>query len=165
MVERWVWAGVLVACVAVGPVALAMAADGRVSGLPVPRFVSIGVEVANMRVGPRQSYDVVAVYRRRGLPLKVVDEFDNWREVEDHEGDRGWMHGRLLSGRRTVMVYPEAMILRRGASDEAPAILLAEPTVIADLLRCEAKWCFVEIDGRRGWMPEESLWGILPSAE
>lgn len=135
---------------------------GRVTGLPVPRFVSIGVEVANLRLGPRSSYDVVAVYRRRGLPLRIVDEFDTWRQVEDHEGTRGWMHQRLLSGRRTVMVRDAPLTLRRGPTDDAEPILVAEPLVMAELLRSEGAWCFVEVDGRRGWLPADGLWGARP---
>ena len=156
------WPLALVLAAWLGGAGLAIADTGRVSGLPVPRFVSVGVEVANLRVGPRNSYDVVAIYRRRGLPLKVVDEFDTWREVEDHEGTRGWMHQRLLSGRRMVMVVDEPQALRRGATAQAPPILLAEPSVLGQLLRCEEDWCFVEIDGRRGWMATSGLWGVLP---
>ena len=135
---------------------------GPVTGLPMPRFVSIGVDEANLRIGPRSSYDVRAVYRRRGLPLRVVDEFDTWREVEDHEGTRGWMHQRLLSGRRTVMVRDAPLMLRRAPAPEAPPMLRAEPLVIGELLRCIDRWCFVEIEGRRGWLPTSGLWGAGP---
>jgi len=135
---------------------------GGVTGLPVPRFVSLAAEVANLRLGPRRSYDVVAIYRRRGLPLQIVGEFGNWREVVDFEGARGWMHASLLSGRRTVMVRGEAAVLRRGAAAEAPAMARLAPGVVAQLLRCEAgvAWCFVEVDGRRGWLARARLWGV-----
>ncbi|MFW5832764.1 MAG: SH3 domain-containing protein [Pseudomonadota bacterium] len=138
------------------------AETGPVTGLPMPRFVSIGVEVANLRIGPRGSYEVVAIYRRRGLPLRVIDEFDTWRHVEDHEGTRGWMHQRLLSGRRVVMVLGEPQVLRRRPATEAGGILVAEPLVLARLFECEADWCFVEIDGQRGWLDRDGLWGVDP---
>ncbi|NBB71239.1 MAG: aspartyl-trna synthetase [Alphaproteobacteria bacterium] len=135
---------------------------GEVTGLPLPRFVSLATEVANLRLGPRRSYDVVAIYRRHGLPLQIVGEFGNWREVVDFEGARGWVHGSLLSGRRTVMVRGEAAVLRRGAVPEAPAMARLAPGVVARLLRCEAgaAWCFVEVDGRRGWLARVRLWGV-----
>ncbi len=160
--RRWPRALVLVVGFCCAAAAVARADPGPVTGLPMPRFVSLAVEIANLRVGPRNSYDVVAIYRRRGLPLKVVDEFDTWRQVEDHEGTRGWMHQRLLSGRRMVMVRDEPAMLRRGPSAEAAPILQAEPAVLGQLLRCEDGWCFVEIEGRRGWMPATGLWGVLP---
>jgi SH3-like domain-containing protein len=135
---------------------------GEVTGLPVPRFVSLAADVANVRLGPRRSYDVVAVYRQRGLPLMVVGEFDNWREVVDFEGDRGWMHASLLSGRRTVMVRGEPALLRRGAAAEAPGMARLAPGVVARLLRAEpgGEWCFVEVRGRRGWLARSHLWGV-----
>jgi SH3-like domain-containing protein len=147
----------------------ARAADvGEVTGLPVPRFVSLAAEVANLRIGPRRSYDVVAVYRRHGLPLLVVGEFDNWREVVDYEGERGWMHTSLLSGRRTVMVRAgeNGAVLRRRPAADGPAIARVATGVVADLLRCDGAggWCFVEVDARRGWLARDRLWGVTPEA-
>jgi SH3-like domain-containing protein len=157
MVSAW-----LLALVALS--APAHAQVGEVTGLPLPRFVSLAADVANLRLGPRRSYDVVAVYRKRGLPLQIVGEFDNWREVVDFEGERGWMHTSLLSGRRTVMVRGEPAVLRRGADADAPAMARLAPGVVARLLHCatEEAWCFVEVAGRRGWLARERLWGVAP---
>ena len=44
------------------------------------------------------------IYKRKGLPVKVIAEFDVWRKVEDHEGVTGWIHGQLVSARRTALV-------------------------------------------------------------
>lgn len=135
---------------------------GRETGLPVPRFVSLASDLANMRLGPRSSDAVIMVYRRRGLPLKVVDEQDNWRQVEDFEGDRGWMHTSLLSGRRTVLVSGADALLRSAPARGARPIAKVEPLVVAGLLQRRGAWCFVEIGPRRGWLPAADLWGIEP---
>jgi SH3-like domain-containing protein len=140
----------------------AVAQVGRESGLPVPRFVSLGASVANLRLGPGADDAVVAVYRRQGLPLKVVDEEDNWRQVEDYEGERGWIHSSLLSGRRTAIVVEGDMVLRRAPGSVAPAIAAVERTVVAALLSCDGAWCFVEVQGRRGWLARAGLWGVEP---
>ncbi|MFP4125055.1 MAG: SH3 domain-containing protein [Alphaproteobacteria bacterium] len=140
----------------------ARAEVGEVTGLPLPRFVSLAADVANLRLGPRRSYDVVAIYRQRGMPLMVVGEFDNWREVVDFEGERGWMHTSLLSGRRTVMVRSRSAVLRRGPASDAPATARLAPGVVGRLLRHEPDetWCFVEVQGRRGWIARAALWGV-----
>ncbi len=153
--------GVLAACL-VGLAAPAAAEVGRESGLPLPRFVSLAAKVANLRLGPGADAAVVAVYRRRGLPLLVVDEQDNWRQVEDFAGDRGWMHASLLSGRRTAIVVEAPRILRRAPGEAGLAIARVEPTVVASLLSCDGAWCFVEVQGRRGWLPRAGLWGAEP---
>ena len=40
------------------------------SGLPIPRFVSLAVDEANLRTGPGRQYPILWVYKRRSLPLK-----------------------------------------------------------------------------------------------
>lgn len=131
------------------------------TGLPVPRFVSLAAEVANVRLGPRRSDEVIAVYRRRGLPFRVVDEEDNWRKVEDFEGDIGWIHTSLLSGRRTVIVLAPS-VLRRAPTADAPAIAEVQDGVVGELLSCRQIWCLVDVGERRGWLARAGLWGVDP---
>ncbi len=110
------------------------------TGLPIPRFVSLASAEVNLRAGPGRQYPIEVVYRRRGLPVEVIDEFDTWRRIRDWEGTVGWVHGSLLSGRRTLRVLgPEGglVTLRRAPDEGAPAVAEAEPGVIGQLERCE----------------------------
>ena len=67
--------------------AAAQPAGGRpASGLPVPRFVSLKSDRVNMRKGPGTDYPTAWVYRRAGLPLEVIKEFEGWRQVRDADG-------------------------------------------------------------------------------
>ena len=61
----------------------AEAVGQRGSGLPLPRFVSLRSAEVNMRAGPSVRYPVEWVYRRAGLPVEVIAEFDTWRKVRD----------------------------------------------------------------------------------
>ena len=85
--------------------------DDRVlgeSGLPLPRFVAVSEKQANMRRGPGEDYPLLYQYRRQGLPLEVVAEYGQWRQVRDHEGSEGWMHARLLRASRHVIIRQAA---------------------------------------------------------
>ncbi|MCX8101117.1 MAG: SH3 domain-containing protein [Geminicoccaceae bacterium] len=132
------------------------------SGLPIPRFVSLAGEAINVRSGPGKNYPIRWVYTRLGLPVKVVEEFDAWRKVEDQDGEQGWIHGSLLSRRRTVMVVAELASLHRTPAREARVLLKAERGVIGRLLDCNPTWCFLDVGGTRGWMERAGLWGVLP---
>src|SRR5919106_133867 len=77
---------------------------GRTTGLPLPRFVSLGSDEVNLRFGPGETYPIAWILTREGLPVEIVEEFDTWRKVRLHDGDFGWIHGSLLSSRRTVLV-------------------------------------------------------------
>ncbi|EPE95471.1 SH3 domain-containing protein [Rhizobium grahamii] len=79
---------------------------GRETGLRVPRFVSVKSKEARMRVGPSLDYATQWIYQAPGLPLEIIAEYDNWRQVRDCDGISGWMHRALLSSHRTALIGP-----------------------------------------------------------
>jgi SH3-like domain-containing protein len=81
-------------------------ATGSVSGLPVPRFVSLKSDRVNVRSGPNKDQDVRWVYTHAGMPVEITAEFENWRRIRDWEGAEGWVYHSLLSGRRSAVVVP-----------------------------------------------------------
>ena len=89
-----------------GFAARAQAAAKGPSGLPLPRFVSLKAKRVNLRVGPGQDYAVAWLYTKSGVPMEVIQEYDNWRRVRDAEGTEGWVYQSLLSGERTAMTAP-----------------------------------------------------------
>jgi SH3-like domain-containing protein len=137
-------------------------AAGRSTGLPVPRFVSLGADEVHLRFGPGREYPIRWVLARKGLPVEIVAEFDTWRKVKLHDGDEGWIHSSLLSSRRTVMIKDRIAELRRTPNDDARVVLRAEPGVVGELLDCEDDWCRIDIQGRRGWLRRAAFWGALP---
>ena len=137
-------------------------ASGRSTGLPVPRFVSLGADEVHLRFGPGREYPIRWVLARKGLPVEIIAEFDTWRKVRLHDNDEGWIHSSLLSSRRTIVIKDGIAELRRTPADDARVVLRAEPGVIGELLDCEEDWCRVDIQGRRGWLRREAFWGVLP---
>ena len=138
--------------------ALAEACDTH-SGLPVPRFVSLKFAEVNGRAGPSLGHPVRWVYVRRGLPVQVVAETADWRQVRDPEGETVWMHRRTLSGRRAVRALDETPLRARPEAD-AVEEAMAEPGAVLWLERCRLGWCRVEADDLRGWARAEALWGV-----
>lgn len=135
------------------------------SGLPLPRFVALGAKEVNMRAGPGSQYPIKWLYRRPGYPLLVEAEFDIWRKVRDHEGDTGWIHGSLLSGRRMVVIAgvgsERVHTLYESPHPASVPVLKVEDGVMGELRKCRAGWCEVGIEGKRGWLPAAELWGVL----
>jgi SH3-like domain-containing protein len=132
------------------------------TGLPLPRFVSLRNDEVNMRAGPGVRYPIEWVYHRRGLPVEIIDEFGNWRRIRDWEGDLGWVHSSMLSGRRTFRVTGEARILRREPGENAPAVAKLMPGVVGDLESCNGGWCRISVDGYDGWLQREEFYGVYP---
>ncbi len=139
-------------------------AGAQAQDLPLPRFASLKADEVNMRAGPGQAYPVEWVYTRKGLPVEIIAEYDQWRKIQDIEGTVGWIHRVMLSGQRTVMVDGvEVVIAREDPSESAFPVFRAEPGVQGALLSCESDWCRVDVNGAKGWLPMASLWGVYDS--
>lgn len=130
------------------------------SGLPLPRFISISRDVANMRTGPGEQYPIDWVYARPLYPLEIIAEYDLWRQVRDIDGTEGWIHVTLLSGNRTVLITGGVHRLYRRPALDAPAVARLEAGVIGEILECQAAWCRLSAGGVKGWMPRQNIWGI-----
>ena len=126
----------------------------------VPYWASLRSEEVNMRVGPSEAFPIEWVYRRQGLPVKVVRVMQGWRLVEDPDGERGWIVARLLDPDRGALVVGEGLAEMRAAPEVgAPIRWRAEPGVVGALGDCEAGWCELDVAGREGWIRAERLWG------
>lgn len=157
------------AATAIIPAEAQTAANPGPSGLPLPRYVSLKSDRVNLRQGPGTDYPTAWVYRRAGLPVEVIEEYEAWRKVRDAEGTTGWILSSLLSGRRTALVLPwelkpgaprPQVPLRRNDSARAAAVALIEAGVIADVQSCDGEWCYVAIDSFRGYLEQTKLWGV-----
>ncbi|MFC0282122.1 SH3 domain-containing protein [Camelimonas abortus] len=142
-------------------------ARGTVTGLPLPRYVSLKSDRVNLRRGPGKDHATVWIYQRAGLPVEITAEFETWRRVRDSEGVEGWVLHSLLSGKRTGLVTPwekEGALtpMRRAASDDAGLVARLAPRVIVQVEKCDGTWCEVEVRRRRGYVRQERLWGVYP---
>jgi SH3-like domain-containing protein len=137
---------------------------GKVSGLPVPRFVSLKSDRVNLREGPSKDHRTTWVFEKAGLPVEITAEFDTWRKVRDSEGTEGWVLHSLLSGRRTALVAPwrkdQMFTLYAKPSTSSGATARLQPGVIANIKTCDGSWCQVFGDGFEGYIEQTSLWGV-----
>ncbi len=133
---------------------------GKVTNLPIPRYVSMKASEGNVRRGPSLSHRIDWVFTRRDMPLVVTAEYGHWRRVEDRDGQGGWVHYSLLSGVRTVIVAEDLTPLHMKPAEGTPVAAYAEAGVVARLGACEPEWCRISADGRKGWAPKSTLWGV-----
>lgn len=140
------------------------------SKLPLPRFVSLKSNRVNVRKGPSIEHAVAWVFSRAGLPVEVIAEFENWRQIRDSEGSEGWVFHALLSGRRTALVMPwvkerQEVTLLDAASSRADTVAQLEPGVLGSIYKCDGKWCNFAIGDYTGWIQQEKLWGVYRGEE
>lgn len=129
---------------------------------PVPRFASLRVDEVNLRAGPGERFPIDWVLVKKGLPVEIVQEFDIWRKIRDSQGTEGWVHQRMVTAARNVIVAGGVRTLHAEPEAAAPAVARAEPGVIARLLECRGLWCRVEAEGIKGWLGRDEVWGVYP---
>lgn len=132
-------------------------------GLPVPRFASLRSEQVNLRTGPGSQYPIEWVLTRREMPVEIVAEWENWRKIRDWQGTEGWVHERMLTGRRAAIVRGGIRALHRSPEIAAPLVARAEPGVVARLVECQGGWCRIEADNLTGWVQRGDIWGVYPN--
>jgi SH3-like domain-containing protein len=156
-----------------GSLLLGQGSASSAEKLPVPRYVSLKSDRVNMRKGPGIDYPIAWVFRRVGLPVEIIKEYENWRQVRDSEGTEGWVLQNLLSGRRTAIITPwdrgpskdstnkpSATPLYASASASGSVQALLEPGVVANVLDCDRAWCRISIAEQHGYVEQSRLWGV-----
>jgi len=142
------------------------AIEGKETGLPLPRFVSLKGKRTNMRIGPSFDHRISWVYVKQGLPGEVIEEFEIWRKIRDADGQEGWVHKALLSYRRTAIVAPwagsEYFPIYKEPAIKAPKTAKLQGGVYSRLDECRDDWCKISGENYRGWVRAENLWGVYP---
>ena len=134
------------------------------SGFPVPRYVSLKYSNSNGRTGPSSGHPVAWNYKKRGLPMIVVAETEEWRKVRDVNGDESWMKRRLLDGKHMVLARSEIILRSKPRSDAKQRAIVAKGALL-ELEECDiGGWCRVQSEDGRfvGYALQNLLWGAEP---
>jgi len=128
-------------------------------------YASLRDSKTNLRSGPGARYPVKWVLTREMMPVKIIREFDVWRQIELFDGETGWVHMNLLSGRKTALVREKTREIRAKPAEDARIILRVESGVIVKLDQCVKAWCSIGVSGYEGWLPAAALWGDTAAEE
>ena len=140
---------------------LASATSFAESPTNIPYYASIKADEANVRTGPSVRYPIQWVYKKPNWPIKVTATFEMWRKISDIDGEAGWIHESLLSGRRYAMGKGEsAQEVYQLPIKTAAVVMIMEGNAIARLLECKSGWCKISAEDEKGWIQSSLLWGV-----
>ena len=126
---------------------------GSVTGLEIPRFVSLKSNDVNLRVGPSTNYPIQLKYISQNLPVEIIDEFDVWRKARDHNGMIGWLHKSLIKGERFILTgYKNEKEINLYNRPNGKIIGIIKKNNILDLEICLINWCKVSQNKIKGWL-------------
>ena len=134
---------------------------GKETGLEIPRYVSLKSDDANIRVGPSKNYPIEIKYIKKNYPLKVLDEYEEWRKVEDFNRNIGWIHKSLISGIRTgIVLSNDNKTIKLLNTLNGNIIGEIGSGNIVFLEKCKIDWCLVSFGNYRGWIDKKYIWGV-----
>ena len=131
------------------------------SGLKIPRIVSLKNSLTYMRSGPGKDFPVKFELKKKGYPLKVVAEFNNWRKVITLGNISGWVHTQLLSSIRTGLIT-KTTLLKNMPTNSSNTLAKLLPNLLINIKKCDKKWCKIEIVKNKifvGWVQKATIWG------
>jgi SH3-like domain-containing protein len=132
------------------------------TALKLPRFVSLHSDKVNLRTGPGDRYPIEWVLTRKEMPVEITAQFEHWRRIRDWEGTAGWVHERMVTGKRAVIVKGGVRPLYREPDGAASLVARVEPGVVARLAECKGAWCRIETADVTGWVRRADVWGVYP---
>ncbi|MEL0116823.1 MAG: SH3 domain-containing protein [Pelagibacteraceae bacterium] len=124
-------------------------------------FLTLRNNTTNLRQGPSFDYPIKIFYKKKYLPVLIIDNSDNFRKIKDHENNTGWIHVSQLSKKKAAIVISEKSILFKNDTIYSNPLAVLAQGRLCIVLKCNDEWCKVKTDKFSGWTKKDNLWGNL----
>ncbi|ADU66239.1 protein of unknown function DUF1058 [Desulfurispirillum indicum S5] len=123
-------------------------------------YVAVTGDRVNLRAQPSTNAEVLWTLGKY-FPLKVLKQQGNWYQVEDFEGDKGWIHNSVANKEnRGVIVIRNNVNVRSSNSTNSDILFRTSYGVAFRIIGQRSNWYQVEHpDGHQGWIRGDLLWG------
>ena len=124
-------------------------------------FSSLRSAETNVRAGPGQHYPIKFTFKAKAVPVRVINEYDNWCEIEDYEGQSGWVSQNLLTKKRMLLVRTSKPFIDMYAknNEKSRVVFHLENNVTGEYLKCVDNWCAIKVSDKKGWVKKNEVFG------
>ena len=122
-------------------------------------FLTLRNNTANLRQGPSFDYPVKIFYKKKYLPVLVVDSSYNFRKIKDHENNTGWIHLSQLSKKKAALTNADQVVIFKKSTIFSKPLVVLEKGRLCLILKCNDEWCKIKTDKYSGWIKKQNLWG------
>ena len=124
-------------------------------------FLSLKNNEVNLRQGPSFEYPIKLIYKKKYLPVIILDKSETWRKISDYNNNSGWIHISQLSKKKSAINVENNSVIYKKPTIFSKPIAKVETGRLMLIKKCKVKWCKI-ISGRyRGWIFKNSLWGKI----
>ena len=122
-------------------------------------FLMLKNSKVNVRHGPSFDYPIKFIYKKKFLPVKVIDKKENFRRIIDHKKNSGWIHISQLKKSNSIIVLEDKILFKNSTKFSKPLAKLDKGRLLI-IKKCEKKWCHIQTGEFSGWIKKNNLWGI-----
>ena len=134
-----------------------------------------------LRTGPSKDNKVMWVYKKKGLPVKLMRTKGDWKEVILPKSQKGWINSSQFSKIRTALISDNVSETEKVLKNHKPLsikdknknpIAYVHKGVIVKLISCSNDLCEVGLDIKKekyffrnsyslnGYIEKNNLWGV-----
>ena len=124
-------------------------------------FLTLKKNEVNLRQGPSFEYPIKLIYKKKYLPVIILDKSGPWRNIKDFENNTGWIHVVLLSKKKSAINIKKNSIIYKKPTIYSKPIARLEVGRLVLIKRCNVKWCKITSGGFSGWIKKNYLWGKI----
>ena len=124
-------------------------------------FLSLKNNEVNLRQGPSFEYPIKLIYKKKYLPVIILDKSETWRKIKDFNNNSGWIHISQLSKRKSALNFENNSILYKKPTIYSKPIAKLEIGRLVLIKKCNLKWCKITSGNFDGWIKKNYLWGKI----
>ena len=114
----------------------------------------------NVRYGPGFNYRIKYIYKKKNLPIKVIDKKENFRRIIDFKKNSGWIHISQLKKGKSLILLKDQILFEKPTKYSKPLFKIAKGRLLL-IKKCKKKWCRVKTENYTGWIKNEKVWGAF----
>ncbi len=113
----------------------------------------------NIRNGPGLNHLVIYKILKKGYPLKIISNFENWSKVVDVNSIEGWVSNSQLTEKKYVIITSNTEFIYKFPDIKSKKIAKVMKNFILKNQKCNQDWCFIKDKGIKGWIRKRGIWG------
>ena len=121
-------------------------------------FLMLKNDKVNVRYGPSFDYPIKYIYKKKYLPVEVIDKKENFRRIIDHKKNSGWIHRTQLIKIKSFVIIEEQLMFNKPSKFSKPVALVKVGRLLL-IKKCTKNWCQVETQDIIGWIETTNVWG------
>ena len=122
-------------------------------------FLTLKYNRVKVRQGPSFEYPVKFIYKKKYLPIKVIDSKDNFRKIIDLKNNNGWIHVSQLTKKKSAINIHNLSIIFKKPNIYSQPMAKLEKGKIVIVKKCKEDWCKIITNDYKGWIFKNYLWG------